>query len=125
LRAAGEGHPIAEEKGPELEKALLNVLAFETAGDSMGRRANAKRSSLQFLSQALTDEGHPGSRKIVARMLPKLAYSPKANARRTKARGASPKERNEKFDHIDAQSSQSKATGDPIISVDTKKRIDR
>ncbi|WP_449867000.1 ISAzo13-like element transposase-related protein, partial [Noviherbaspirillum aerium] len=57
----------------------------------------------------------------VAKLLHKFEFSPKANARRTEARGASPKERNAQFEHIDEQRSQFKATGAPIISVDTKK----
>jgi hypothetical protein len=122
LRAAGGGRPTAEGKDPELEEALLNVLASETAGDPMGRRAKAKRSSLRHLSQTLAKEGHPASRMTIAKLLHKLEYSPKANARRTEARGASPKERNEQFEHIGEQRSQFKATGDPIISVDTKKK---
>ncbi len=50
LRAAGGGRPTAENKDPELEEALLNVLASETAGNPMGHRAKAKRSSLRHLS---------------------------------------------------------------------------
>lgn len=121
-RAAGGGRPSAEVKDPELEEALLDMLASETAGDPMGRRAKAKRSSLRHLSQTLAKEGHPASRMTIAKLLHKLKYSPKANARRTEARGASPKERNEQFEHIGEQRSQFKATGDPIISVDTKKK---
>ncbi|WP_449867001.1 ISAzo13-like element transposase-related protein, partial [Noviherbaspirillum aerium] len=121
LRAAGGGRTAAEDKDPELEEALLNVLASESAGDPMGRRAKAKRSSLRHLSQALAEEGHPASRMTVARLLHKLKYSPKANSRRNEVRGASPKERNAQFEHIDEQRSQFKATGAPIISVDTKK----
>nr|WP_194726830.1 hypothetical protein [Noviherbaspirillum malthae] len=90
----------------------------------MGRRAKAKRSSLRQLSQAIAEEGHPASRMTVAKLLHKLKYSPNANARRTEARGASPTEWNAQFEHIGEQRSQFKATGDPIISVDMKKRID-
>nr|WP_162256902.1 hypothetical protein [Noviherbaspirillum sp. Root189] len=122
LRAAGGGRPAAEDQDPGLEAALLKLLESETAGDPMGRRAKAKRSSLRHLSQALTAQGHPTSRMTVAKLLHKSEFSPKANARRTEARGASPKERNEQFEHISEQRTQFKATGDPIISVDTKKK---
>jgi hypothetical protein len=56
-------------------------------------------------------------------LLRKLEYSPKANARRTEARGASPAQRNEQFGHINEQRSDFITTGDPIISVDTKKSM--
>lgn len=91
----------------------------------MGRRPKAKRSSLRRLSSVLKQKGHPASRPTVAKLLRKLDYSPKVNARRVEERGATPVERNEQFEHIGQQRAEFTATGDPIISVDTKKRIDR
>jgi hypothetical protein len=54
-------------------------------------------------------------------MLRQLGYSPKANARRTEARG-SPAERDAQFRHIAAHRAEFAAAGEPVISVDTKKR---
>ncbi len=124
LRAPGGGRPAAEERDPELEHVLETVLALETAGDPMGRRPKAKRSSLQQLSTALKNKGHSISRPTVSKLLRKLKYSPKVNARRTEVRGASAAERHEQFDHINEQREDFGSTGDPIISVDTKKRAD-
>ena len=117
VRAAGGGRPAREAQDPALLPALEALLAPETAGDPMGRRAKAKRSSLQHLSAA----GHPASRPTVARLLRRLGYSPKVNARRTEARG-SPPEREAQFRHIAEQREQFQAAGEPIISVDTKKK---
>lgn len=122
LRAPGGGRPTLEVRDPELETALETALAAETAGDPMGRRPKARRSSLRSLSARLTAAGHPASRTTVARLLHKMDYSPKANARRTEARGASPAQRNAQFEHITEQRAQFTATGDSIISVDTKKK---
>lgn len=122
MRAPGGGRPAAEQQDPALEATLATLLASETAGDPMGRRPKAKRSSLQHLSTVLKHKGHPASRPTVAKLLHKLDYSPKANARRVEARGATPAQRNEQFDHIGDQRGQFTATGDPIISVDTKKK---
>lgn len=122
LRAPGGGRPVAEVRDPELESAVETLLAAETAGDPMGRRPKAKRSSLRTLATKLTDVGHPASRTTVAKLLRKMDYSPKANARRTEARGASPAQRNAQFEHITEQRAQFTATDDPIISVDTKKK---
>jgi hypothetical protein len=90
----------------------------------MGRRPKAKRSSLRHLSAALEMKGHAVSRPTVSKLLRKLKYSPKVNARRTEVRGASPAQRHEQFDHINEQREDFGTTGDPIISVDTKKRTD-
>jgi hypothetical protein len=122
LRAPGGGRPAAEARDPQLMGRLEALVAPETAGDPMGRRAQAKRSSLAHLSQALKAAGHPASRPTVSRLLRKLKYSPKVNARRTEARSSSPAERDAQFKHIAAQRTRFAAAGDPVISVDTKKK---
>lgn len=121
VRAAGGGRPAREVQDPTLLPSLEALLAPETAGDPMGRRTKAKRSSLQQLSAALSAAGHLASRPTVARLLRQLGYSPKVNARRTEARG-SPPEREAQFRHIAEQREQFQAAGEPIISVDTKKK---
>jgi hypothetical protein len=121
VRAPGGGRPEREAQDPELLPALEALLAPETAGDPMGRRAKSKRSSLRHLSTALNAAGHPASRPTVARLLRHLGFSPKVNARRTEAR-TSPPERDAQFLHIAEQRAQFEAAGESIISVDTKKK---
>jgi hypothetical protein len=121
LRAPGGGRPAAEEHDPGVVDALEALVAPETAGDPMGRRAKGKRSSLATLSKALGAVGHPASRPTVSRLLRKLKYSPKVNARRTEAK-SSPADRNTQFRHIATQRTRFEVAGDPVISVDTKKR---
>ena len=121
VRARGGGRPSRAAQDPGLLPALEALLAPETAGDPMGRRAKAKRSSLAHLSAALAQAGHVASRPTVARLLRRLGYSPKANARRTEARG-SPPERDAQFRHIAEQRQRFAAAGQPVISVDTKKK---
>jgi hypothetical protein len=116
--------PAAQERNPELEHVLEMVLALETAGDPMERRPKAKRGSLRHLSTALKNKGHALNRPTVSKLRRKLKYSPKVNARRTEVRGASAAERHEQFDHINEQREDFGSTGDPIISVDTKKTAD-
>src|SRR3954465_15462053 len=59
IRAPGGGRPAREAQDPGLLPTLEALLAPETAGDPMGRRAKAKRSSLRHLSTALNAAGHP------------------------------------------------------------------
>lgn len=87
----------------------------------MGQRPMAKRSSLQHLSARLTEAGHRVSRPTLAKILRQKGYSPKRNARRANARSPPP-ERNAQFEHIAEKRKNFEATGDPIISVDTKKK---
>jgi hypothetical protein len=119
LRASGGGRPTLQMRDPVLEPALDQLLASETAGDPMGQRPVAKRSSLQHLSNRLTEAGHRISRPTLAKLLWQKGYSPKRNARRSNARN-SPPERDAQFQHIAEKRKDFEATGDPIISVDTK-----
>lgn len=124
VRSQGGGRPAREVQDAGLSAALEGLLTAETAGDPMGRRAKSKRRSLRQLSELLSAAGHPASRPTVARLLRKLGYSPKANARRGEAR-SSP-ERNAQFEHIAEERRRFEALGAPVISVDTKKKgVDR
>jgi Rhodopirellula transposase DDE domain len=120
VRTLGGGRPAVEQQDSALAPALEALLAPETAGDPMGR-AKYKRSSLRHLSARLTAAGHPVSHPTVGRLLRQLGYSPKANARRTEAR-STPPERGAQFRYIEEQKQQCQAAGEPVISVDTKKR---
>lgn len=81
VRVAGAGRPACEAQDREITPALEALLAEETAGDPMGRRAKAKRSSLRHLSAALREAGYPASRPTVSRLLRQMGYSPKLNCR--------------------------------------------
>lgn len=83
----------------------------------MSQRRKAKRSSLRALSAKLGAAGHPVSRSTVAKLLRKMDYSPKANARRAEARSVPPQQRSAQFDHITAQRAQFAAAGDPVSTV--------
>jgi hypothetical protein len=126
LRAPGGGRPAREVQDPALVPTLERVLAEETAGDPMGRRPMAKRSSLAHLSAVLGAAHHPASRPTVSRLIRALGYSPKLNARRTEAR-TSPPDRDAQFQHIARLRKEFPAAGQPIVSVDTKKKkgVDR
>ena len=125
MRTPGGGRPARERQDPALAPALEALLVPETAGDPMGRRAKAKRSSLRHLSATLRAAGHPVSHPTVGRLLRQFGYSPKANARRTEARSYTP-ERDAQFRYIEEQKREFLTAGEPIISVDTKKkRADR
>lgn len=120
VRLPGGGRHRAEDANPGLEPILSQYLAAETAGDPMSLR-KWTRSTLRKLSSRLTAAGHPISRETVGRLLKKQGYSLKVNAKRKEA-GLSHPDRNEQFLHVEAQIRDFQATGDPVISVDTKKK---
>lgn len=121
LRHVGAGRPAVEVQNPALERALEQLLLPETAGDPQGPE-KYKRSSLRQLSASLARQGHRASPMTVGRLLRRLGYSLRVNARRKEAKSAPPKEREAQFQHIDQQKQAFLAAGEPVISVDTKKK---
>lgn len=95
------------------------MVAPETAGDPSGAQ-KWLRSSLRKLSRRLEEAGHRASAPTVGRLLRKLGYSLKANAKEKE--GDAHPDRDEQFQHIEGQIETFRADGQPIISVDTKKK---
>jgi hypothetical protein len=58
----------------------------------------------------------------VARLLKKLGYSPKVNAKEEESTSAPPAKREAQFAHIREQKREHLAAGEPVISVDSKKK---
>src|ERR1700727_2057128 len=59
-------------------------------------------------------------RKLVGRLLKRLGFSLQANAKTRE--GTSHPARNAQFEHINAEVKAFQAAGEPVISVDTKKK---
>lgn len=79
------------------------------------------RSSLRSLSRRLQRTGHTVSPPTVGRLLRKLDYSLHVNSKQAEARSAHP-DRDAQFNYIAEQQAAFAAAGQPIISVDTKKK---
>lgn len=120
VRLPGGGRHLIEAKNPEVETALAQIVAPETAGEPTGAKKWV-RSTLRRLSKRLSEAGHPVSHITVRRLLKKRGYSLKVNARRREAKASHP-DRETQFQHIEQQKQVFAATHEPIISVDTKKR---
>lgn len=120
IRHVGAGWPAAEVHDPVLEQTLVALVEPETAGDPQGT-GKYKRSSLRELAVRLKESGHPVSPVTVGRLLKQRGYSLRVNARRKEAK-ASPPERDAQFAHIDDVKGDFLAAGEPVISVDTKKK---
>lgn len=92
----------------------------ETAGDPLSEQKWV-RSSLRRLSARLGSAGHRASPPTVARLLGKLKYALHVNAKKLEARADRP-DRQTQFEQIATQRAAFAAAGQPIISVDTKKK---
>jgi len=76
--------------------------------------------SYEKLAAALRRMGHKVSATSVKRLLPKLGFSRQSN--RKADEGSHHPDRNGQFEHINAKVLAAPAAGQPVISVDTKKK---
>ena len=119
IRRAGGGRSTVAETDPGLIPALKRLVEPATLGDPM-RPLIWVSKSMDKLAAALTKLGHPVSGDTVARELVKLGFSRQHN--RKADEGSKHPDRNAQFEHINAKVVAAQAAGQPVISVDTKKK---
>jgi len=105
---------------PQLEANLRKVLSEFTAGDPMRVGVLWTNLSLRELSRRLDALGTPAGPRTVRRLLRRLGLG-RRTARKKKTMGHHP-DRNAQFENIARLRQEYMATGDPIVSIDTKKK---
>ena len=119
IRRPGGGRKKAKQKDPTLVADLEKLVEPTTRGHpETCLRWTCK--SVRKLAEELHRLGHQVSYPVVAELLHELDYSLQAN-RKTKE-GASHPDRNAQFEYIDQKVRAYHALGQPVISVDTKKK---
>jgi hypothetical protein len=119
VRAPGGGRKSLAESDPGL---LLQLKAFvdpETRGDPMSLLVWTTKST-RNLADALTELGHRVSDRTVARMLADLGFSLQGNTKVLE--GSQHADRDAQFRYLHEQVTEHAAAGQPVISVDTKKK---
>jgi hypothetical protein len=119
IRRPGAGRPAIGEREPGLREALLALLEGATRGDPESPLLWTSRS-VATLTAALWAQGFVVHESTVRRQLRGLGFSLQAN--RKTEEGADHPDRDGQFRRIAAVSAQVLATGEPLISVDTKKK---
>jgi len=79
------------------------------------------RSSLAYLSRRLSAAGHVVSAPTVGRVLRRLDYGLHGNTKQVEG-SAQPPDRDAQFTYLQTQRQAFIAAGQPVISVDTKKK---
>jgi len=119
VRRPGGGRKLLVEKDATLLDDLLALVEPSERGDPMSPlRWTCK--SLSQLAAALVAQGHRIGRTVVGELLHKQKFSLQAN-RKTRE-GDSHPDRNAQFVHINNSVKAALAAGQPVISVDTKKK---
>jgi hypothetical protein len=119
LRKPGGGRKRLTESDPELLKALEDLVEPASRGDPMSPLRWTCKSTAHLAGE-LSRQGHPISPWTVGKLLKADGYSLQGN-RKTKE-GASHPDRNQQFEHINEWVQQFQQRGQPVISVDTKKK---
>ena len=119
VRRVGGGRRSVAEKDPRLAPDLERLVEPSTRGDPE-RALLWTCKSLRKLAGELRGLGHQVSHQVVGELLGSLGYSLQAN-RKVKEGAANP-DRDAQFHHINASVARFQAAGQPVISVDTKKK---
>jgi Rhodopirellula transposase DDE domain len=119
VRRAGGGRKAVSENDPELVPELRRLVEPVTLGDPM-RPLTWVSKSMDKLAETLTAMGHPISADTVRKELVNLGFSRQFN--RKADEGSKHPDRNAQFEHINAKVVAAQAQGQPVISVDTKKK---
>lgn len=119
IRRPGAGRKSATEIDPTLQTDLELLVDPVTRGDPESPlRWTCK--SLRTLADELGKMGHKVSHTHVGKLLVKLGYSLQGNKKTLE--GTAHPDRNAQFIHINEQVTNRLAKGEPVISVDTKKK---
>jgi hypothetical protein len=119
LRKPGAGRKSVTEVDADLALALERLVDPVTRGDPRSPLRWTCKSTTKLAGE-LTRQGHPVSPRTVGRLLRAAGYSLQSN-RKTKE-GIDHPDRNAQFEHINATVLAFQQRGQPVISVDTKKK---
>ena len=119
VRAPGAGRKRLAETDPGLVPALLALIEPAERGDPVSPLRWTTKST-RALAAALTGQGHPVSADTVADLLHEQGFSLQANAKMIE--GTQHPDRDEQFRYLNQQVGAHLDAGQPILSVDTKKK---
>jgi hypothetical protein len=119
VRAPGAGRPALTDAQPGLAEALDALVSPETRGDPCSPLRWTIKSCKQ-LAAALHGQGFTVHRSTVGNLLKQAGYRLQAVFKTRE--GASHPDRDAQFGHISTMAALFLAAGDPVISVDTKKK---
>ena len=119
VRAKGGGRKRLTTKDTTLLDELDALVDPSTRGDPQSPLRWTCKSTPR-LAKELTDRGHLVSQRTVCTLLAQLGYSLQST-RKTLEGGKHP-DRDAQFQYIASQVAQYQAAGDPVISIDAKKK---
>jgi transposase len=118
-RRPGGGRKPASQHDPSLVEALLRLVEPDERGDPMSPLRWTTKS-LRHLADELARSGHPISAPTVGRLLKTNGFSLQSTSKTLE--GVQHPDRDAQFRYINEQVKTHQADGQPVISVDAKKK---
>ena len=119
IRAVGGGRKRLVDKDPKLMQALEGLLDPTTRGDPQSPLRWTCKSTTK-LAEALNRKAHRVSQRTVCELLNKMDYS--LQSTRKTREGTQHPDRDAQFTYIARMVKRFQSEGQPVISVDTKKK---
>ena len=119
MRKPGGGRKRLAELDPKLRPALLALVEPDERGDPMSPLRWTLKSTRQLAAE-LTRQGHRAGADTVGDLLREEGFSLQANAKTLE--GKQHPDRDAQFRYLNEQARDHRDAGDPVISVDTKKK---
>jgi hypothetical protein len=119
IRRVGAGRPPLSQEDPCLLKDLQTLLEVSTRGEPQSPLLWTCKST-RNLAAELVRQGHRVSHDSVSRLLDALGFSLQANRKTREGKGHP--DRDAQFNHINRRVLEFQRRGQPVISVDAKKK---
>jgi Rhodopirellula transposase DDE domain len=120
VRRPGGGRKSALTTIEGLDEAFLQVLSQHTAGSPMDEQVKWTNLTRAEISELLKAEGIEVSVTVVDQLLEQHNYR-KRKAQKRLSSGEHP-QRNEQFENIEELARRYQTSGNPVLSMDTKKK---
>lgn len=119
IRKPGGGRKTVVENQPSVVNALENLIEPDSRGDPMNPLRWTTKS-VRNLAETLRNQGFSLSHQSVQEMLHHMGYSLQSNKKIIE--GSDHPDRDEQFRFINSRTKEAHRKGQPVISVDTKKK---
>src|ERR1017187_10344521 len=119
VRQPGGGRKKVEQADPQLAPRLRKIVEETTAGDPMSPLKWTNKST-RTIAEELARSGHPIGNVTVGRCPEEMGYTLQANVKTRE--GSQHPDRDAQFRYLNRQVKAFRRAGDPVISVDTKKK---